>query len=105
MTKADIVNNISNKTGIERNDVEITLDSFMKEVRASMIEGKNIYLRGFGTFVVKKRKQKIGRNLMKNTAVVIPEHYVPAFKPCKTFSDKVKSTVKSVVEYGSKQVD
>ena len=95
MTKADIVNEISEKTGVEKIAVQATVEAFMKTIRNSMIEGKNVYLRGFGTFVVKKRAEKIGRNISKNTTVVIPAHYIPAFKPAKTFSERVKRNVKS----------
>jgi DNA-binding protein HU-beta len=95
MTKADIVNEISEKTGIEKMTVQATIEAFMKTIRNSMVEGKNVYLRGFGTFVVKKRAEKIGRNISKNTTVVIPAHYIPAFKPAKTFSDRVKRNVKT----------
>ncbi|MDX2174103.1 MAG: HU family DNA-binding protein [Bacteroidota bacterium] len=95
MTKADIVNEISEKTGIEKMAVQATVEAFMKTIRNSMVEGKNVYLRGFGTFVVKKRAEKIGRNISKNTTVVIPAHYIPAFKAAKTFSDRVKRNVKT----------
>ncbi len=95
MTKADIVNEISEKTGVEKIAVQATVEAFMKTIRNSMIEGKNVYLRGFGTFVVKKRAEKIGRNISKNTTVVIPAHFIPAFKPAKTFSERVKRNVKS----------
>lgn len=95
MTKADIVNEISEKTGIEKMTVQATIEAFMKTIRNSMVEGKNVYLRGFGTFVVKRRAEKIGRNISKNTTVVIPAHYIPAFKPAKTFSERVKRNVKS----------
>jgi DNA-binding protein HU-beta len=95
MTKADIVNEISEKTGVEKIAVQATVEAFMKTIRNSMIEGKNVYLRGFGTFVVKKRAEKIGRNISKNTTVVIPAHYIPAFKPAKTFSERVKRNVNS----------
>ena len=95
MTKADIVNEISEKTGIEKMAVQATIEAFMKTIRNSMVEGKNVYLTGFGTFVVKKRAEKIGRNISKNTTVVIPAHYIPAFKAAKTFSDRVKRNVKT----------
>jgi DNA-binding protein HU-beta len=95
MTKADIVNEISEKTGIEKMAVQATVEAFMKTIRNSMVDGKNVYLRGFGTFVVKKRAEKIGRNISKNTTVVIPAHYIPAFKAAKTFSDRVKRNVKT----------
>jgi DNA-binding protein HU-beta len=95
MTKADIVNEISEKTGIEKMAVQATVEAFMKTIRNSMVDGKNVYLRGFGTFVVKKRAEKIGRNISKNTTVVIPAHYIPAFKASKTFSERVKRNVKN----------
>ncbi|MFM2101684.1 MAG: hypothetical protein RIR05_670 [Bacteroidota bacterium] len=98
MTKADIVNEISEKTGIEKLVVQTAVESFMKTVRNSMIEGKNVYLRGFGTFVVKKRAEKIGRDISKNTTVVIPAHYIPAFKASKTFTERVKKNVKTAEE-------
>ncbi|MFL5754076.1 MAG: HU family DNA-binding protein [Bacteroidia bacterium] len=97
MTKADIINEISEKTGIEKLVVQTTVESFMKVVRNNMAEGKNIYLRGFGTFVVKKRAEKTGRNISKNTTVIIPAHFIPAFKPAKTFAEKVKKNVKVAV--------
>ena len=98
MTKADIVNEISEKTGIEKLVVQTAVESFMKTVRSSMIEGKNVYLRGFGTFLVKKRAEKIGRDISKNITVVIPAHYIPAFKASKTFTERVKKNVKSAEE-------
>lgn len=94
MTKADIVNKISNKTGIEKVAVQTTVEEFMKSVRKSLEEGQNVYLRGFGSFIVKKRAQKTGRNISKNTTIIIPEHFIPAFKPSKSFVDKVKKSVK-----------
>ena len=94
MTKADIVTKISNKTGIEKIAVQTTVEEFMKSVRKSLEEGENVYLRGFGSFVVKKRAQKTGRNISKNTTIIIPEHFIPSFKPSKSFVDKVKKNVK-----------
>jgi len=94
MTKADIVNKISDKTGIEKLAVQTTVEEFMKTVRKSLEEGKNVYLRGFGSFVVKKRAQKTGRNISKNTTIIIPEYFIPSFKPSKTFVEKVKKSVK-----------
>src|SRR5204862_7741189 len=94
MTKADIVNEISEKTGIEKMAVQASVEAFMKSIRYAMGEGKNVYLRGFGTFVVKKRAEKIGRNISKNTTVVIPAHFISAFKPSKTFSERVKKNDK-----------
>jgi DNA-binding protein HU-beta len=95
MTKADIINDISEKTGIEKVVVQATVESFMKSVRDAMSTGKNVYLRGFGTFVVRKRAEKTGRNISKNTAIIIPAHYIPAFKPAKEFSERVKKSVKA----------
>ena len=105
MTKADIVNEISEKTGIEKIVVQTTVEAFMKSIRTSMTEGKNVYLRGFGTFVVKKRAEKVGRNISKNTTVVIPAHFIPAFKPAKTFADRVKRNVKVAEPLDNKQVE
>lgn len=99
MTKADIVNEIAEKTGIEKMVVQTAIESFMKVVRNNMSEGRNIYLRGFGTFLCKKRAAKIGRNISKNTTVEIPAHYIPAFKPAKSFSEKVKKNVKTAEDF------
>lgn len=95
MTKADIVNEIAEKTGIEKVAVQATIEAFMKSIKTSLSQGDNVYLRGFGSFVVKKRAQKTGRNISKNTTIIIPEHFVPSFKPAKVFVDKVKKNVKS----------
>ena len=105
MTKADIVNEISEKTGIEKIVVQTTVEAFMKSIRTSMTEGKNVYLRGFGTFVVKKRAEKVGRIISKNTTVVTPAHFIPAFKPAKTFSERVKRNVKVAEPLDNKQVE
>ena len=94
MTKADIVSKISDKTGIEKLAVQTTVEEFMKTVRKSLEEGQNVYLRGFGSFVVKKRAQKTGRNISKNTTIIIPAHFIPSFKPAKSFVEKVKKSVK-----------
>lgn len=93
MTKADIVNEIAEKTGIEKIAVQATVESFMKVLKNHMSEGKNVYLRGFGSFIVKKRAEKTGRNISKNTTIIIPAHYIPSFKPAKTFAEKVKKSV------------
>jgi len=92
MTKAEIIAEISTKTGIDKMLVQESVESFFKVVRNSMVEGKNVYFRGFGSFIVKKRAKKIARNISKNTAMVIDEHYIPSFKPAKTFVDKVKKS-------------
>jgi len=93
MTKADIVTKISDKTGMERGDVQAVVESFMKEIKHSLEDGNNVYLRGFGSFIVKKRAQKTGRNISKNTTIVIPAHYIPSFKPAKVFVEGVKENV------------
>ncbi|ACU02354.1 MULTISPECIES: HU family DNA-binding protein [Pedobacter] len=96
MTKADIISEISTKTGIEKVDVQETVEAFFKVIKNSMIGGENVYVRGFGSFVVKKRAQKTARNISKNTAIIIPEHFVPSFKPAKVFVDKVKNNSKKL---------
>ena len=90
MRKADLVNQISEKTGIPKVDVLVTLETMFKEVKDTLSNGENIYIRGFGSFITKKRAAKIGRNIKKNIAVHIPEHYIPAFKPAKEFVAEVK---------------
>ncbi len=94
MTKADIINEISEKTGIDKADVQTTVEAFFTVVKNSMSEGDNIYVRGFGSFINKKRAKKIARNISKNTAIVIDEHYVPSFKPSKIFIEKIKNSKK-----------
>lgn len=94
MTKAEIVAEIAGKTGVEKVAVQATVEAFMEAVKHSLQKGENVYLRGFGSFIVKKRAQKTGRNISKNTTIVIPEHFIPAFKPAKVFSIEVKKTVK-----------
>lgn len=90
MRKADMVARIADKTGIPKVDVLVTLETFFKEVKSSLTEGEAVYIRGFGSFIVKKRAAKIGRNIKKNVAVEIPEHFIPAFKPAKEFMQTVK---------------
>jgi DNA-binding protein HU-beta len=92
MTKADLVTQISEQTGIEKVAVQATIEAFMNSVKESLEDGTNVYLRGFGSFIIKERAEKTGRNISKNTTIVIPAHNIPAFKPAKTFVDKVKST-------------
>ena len=94
MTKADIVNEISKNTGIEKVTVQKTVEALMETVKDSLQEGKNVYLRGFGSFVVKRRAEKTARNISKNTTIIIPAHNTPSFKPAKTFVSKVKNNVK-----------
>ena len=91
MTKADIVSEISKSTGIEKVTVQKTVEAFMDSVKGNLVKGKNVYLRGFGSFIVKKRAEKTARNISKNTSIIIPEHFIPAFKPSKSFVIKVKS--------------
>ncbi|MBR5469423.1 MAG: integration host factor subunit beta [Paludibacteraceae bacterium] len=90
MTKADIVNEISKKTGIDKLTVLQTVESFMDVVKDSLANDENVYLRGFGSFIVKKRAQKTARNISKETTIIIPAHNIPAFKPAKTFVSVVK---------------
>ncbi len=90
MTKADIVNDISQTTGIEKAAVLTTVEAFMEVVKDSLAKGDNVYLRGFGSFIIKRRAEKTARNISKNTTIVIPEHNIPSFKPAKTFMDTVK---------------
>ena len=94
MTKADIVNEISKNTGIEKITVQKTVEAFMETIKDSLAKDNNVYLRGFGSFVVKKRAKKTARNISKNTTIIIPEHFIPSFKPAKTFISKVKDNVK-----------
>ena len=89
MTKADLVTDISDKTGVEKIAVQATIESFMQSVIETMENGENVYLRGFGSFVVKKRAEKTGRNISKNTTLIIPEHFVPTFKPSKLMRSRV----------------
>jgi len=91
MTKADIVAKISEKLGLEKGDVQATVESFMEEVKTSLETGDNVYLRGFGSFIIKTRAEKTGRNISKNTTIKIPAHNIPAFKPAKIFVDGVKT--------------
>ena len=91
MTNADIINKIVEDTGLPKKDVAATIEAFMAEIREVMAEEKeNVYLRGFGTFVVKRRAQKTARNISKNTTLVIDAHDIPAFKPCRSFIEKMK---------------
>lgn len=94
MTKADIVNEIARTTGIEKVAVQATVEAFMESIKSSVVGGKNVYLRGFGSFVVKKRAEKTARNISKNVTIKIPEHFIPSFKPSKSFVTEVKGKVK-----------
>lgn len=92
MTKAEIITEIALKTGIDKGDVQVVVESFFKVVVSSMAEGENVYVRGFGSFVNKRRAPKIGRDILKKTTIEIKEHYVPSFKPAKVFVEKIKSS-------------
>lgn len=95
MRKAEMVSLIADKTGIPKVDVLVTLETFFKEVKTSLSNNEPLYVRGFGSFIIKKRAAKVGRNIKKNVAVNIPEHFIPAFKPSKEFIELVKENVKS----------
>lgn len=92
MRKADVVSSIAEKTGIPKVDILVALETFFKEVKSSLTEGEPVFVRGFGSFILKKRAAKIGRNIKKNVAVEIPEHFIPAFKPAKEFMVAVKTS-------------
>ena len=93
MTKADIVARISEAKGVEKAEVQATVEAFMEEVKWSDESGNNVYLRGFGSFIIKRRAEKTGSNISKNTTIKIPAHNIPAFKPSKVFVDVVKESV------------
>ena len=90
MTKADIVSEIAKSTGVEKVQVQAIVEAFMESIKTSLTQKNNVYLRGFGSFTVKKRAKKVARNISKNTTITIPEHNIPAFKPAKSFAAKVK---------------
>ena len=90
MTKADIVNEIAKKTGVEKTQIQTIVEAFMEEVKDSLVKEENVYLRGFGSFIIKKRAEKVARNISKNTTITIPAHNIPAFKPAKSFVAKIK---------------
>ena len=90
MTKADIVNEIAKSTGVEKVQVQQIVEAFMESVKDSLANDNNVYLRGFGSFIIKKRAMKVARNISKNTTITIPEHNIPAFKPSKSFINEIK---------------
>ncbi len=94
MTKAEVISEIADKTGIDKADVSATVEAFFTVIKDSMADGENIYVRGFGSFINKKRAKKVARNISKNTAIIIDEHFVPAFKPSKVFIEKIRSSKK-----------
>ena len=94
MTKADIVNEIAKNTGIDKATVLTTVEAFMETVKDSLAKNENVYLRGFGSFIIKERAEKTARNISKNTTIIIPAHNIPSFKPAKEFVAEVKKTNK-----------
>ena len=94
MTKADVVTEIVQETGLEKNEAIKAVEAFMTSIKNSLANGQNVYLRGFGSFIVKERAEKTGRNISKNTTIIIPAHNIPSFKPAKTFVEEVKAKVK-----------
>jgi len=94
MTKAEVVSNIASKTGVEKVTTLAIVESFMSEIMSAVSENEAVFLRGFGTFKAKKRAKKTGRNIKKNTTIIIPEHHIPSFKPAKIFVQNVKNKVK-----------
>ncbi len=96
MRKAELVNLISEKTGVPKVDVLVSMETFFNEIKETLSGGENVYIRGFGSFIIKKRAKKIGRHIKKNVSLEIPEHYIPAFKPAKIFVDQVKDSVHSL---------
>ena len=98
MRKADLVNAISEKTGVAKVDVLGSLEELFKEIKTSLQDGENVYIRGFGSFVIKKRAKKVGRHIKKGAAIEIPEHFIPSFKPAKVFVEQVKKNVTSLPE-------
>jgi len=94
VTKAEVITEIAEKTGIDKADIAQAVESFIAVVKNSMADGENIYIRGFGSFVNKKRAKKVARNISKNTAMVIDEHFVPSFKPAKDFVEQIKTSKK-----------
>tara|TARA_R110002124_G_scaffold112539_1_gene266702 strand:+ start:206 stop:511 length:306 start_codon:yes stop_codon:yes gene_type:complete len=99
VTKADVIAQISEKTGVDKGDVQQTLESFFTVVKDSLSDGENLYVRGFGSFINKKRARKVARNISKGTSMIIDEHFVPSFKPAKVFVEQVKESdrIKEVV--------
>ncbi|MCL2132248.1 MAG: integration host factor subunit beta [Lentimicrobiaceae bacterium] len=94
MTKADLVAEVSSKTGVDRATIHVVVDSFMTTVKSSLLRKESVYLRGFGSFLIKERAQKRGRNIAKQTTIIIPAHKIPAFKPAKSFSTVIKTKLK-----------
>lgn len=98
MRKADLVNAIADKTGIAKVDVLVSLEALFKEIKGTLQNSENVYIRGFGSFVIKKRAKKVGRHIKKGKSIEIPEHFIPSFKPAKVFTEQVKKNVTSMPE-------
>lgn len=94
MRKADLVNIIAEKTGVPKVDVLVTMETFFSEIKASLQKNENVYIRGFGSFITKRRAKKVGRHIKNNVSIEIPAHYIPSFKPAKIFVDEVKDGVR-----------
>ena len=90
MTKAEIVSEIASKTGIDKREVLMVVESLMDTIKTTMTNGEEVFLRGFGSFIIKRRAEKTARNISKNTAMIVPAHNIPAYKPAKEFQEKVK---------------
>lgn len=93
MRKADLVNAIAEKTGVAKVDVLVSIEEMFRQIKSTMESGENVYIRGFGSFVIKRRAKKVGRNIKKGASIEIPEHYIPSFKPAKVFMEQVKKNV------------
>lgn len=93
MTKAEIVAEIANKTGVEKVAVQSVVEAFMESIKGALVNGENVYMRGFGSFIIKERAEKTGRNISKNTTIIIPAHRIPSFKPSKSFVNEVKNNL------------
>lgn len=93
MRKADLVNAIAEKTGVAKVDVLVAIEEMFRQIKATMEGGENVYVRGFGSFVIKRRAKKVGRNIKKGASIEIPEHFIPSFKPAKVFMEQVKANV------------
>ncbi len=105
MRKADLVIKISEKTGYSKIDVLVTIEHLFSELRDSLGDGENVYVRGFGSFIIKKRAAKVGRNIKRGKVVQIPEHFIPAFKPAKIFMEHVKTRVTALPKDSLKEIE
>ncbi|MCB9234363.1 MAG: integration host factor subunit beta [Bacteroidia bacterium] len=101
MTKAQIIQEIASKTGIDKSDVASVVEAFFRVVKNSLADGENVYFRGFGSFIVKKRAKKVARIISKNKSITIPAHFIPSFKPAKTFVDRVKNNYGETEKVGA----